>query len=939
MAAVDPARRLVDLRASLRPGWQASFAAATRYVLATLTRDRLTRLIERGDEAAILAVLDHSAAFLSLEVADSYEAAGAATGRFLDRALDAGVAKAEVELGVRFDVRNHGAVSSIKANKVRLIREYTQGQRDAVKAAMEPGVEAGLNPRTQAIRFRDSVSLTKRQTAAVGKFRSLLETGSPQALKRRLRDRRFDSTIQHAIDHKQPLTTAQIDKMVGRYRERYIKYRSEVISRTEALRSANEGSHQMYQQAIQDGSLNPEGVVRTWLSTGDERTRGSHSAANGQRRGLQEPFLVGSGALLQYPGDPSGPPEETIQCRCTLTTRIEDTKPTSKPAPDHGADGVERIASDPAACPPGFVQKHWQAWLEKGVAPAIVFTILKACVEYQEFGLIRPRTGGGRDGALAREAENEASFTKDKYHKLSDYRAARTLTPGTRSFLGGGYTAYNKALRARRLTPEQMRMHEEIHSDMRPLKVGRTVYRGERELQPRHDVTPGEEFVFDQQPFSTSLRTSVAGDFGGEVLYQLRVPKGKRGVMSGVYTSEREILMPIGTRARVLEVIDQDPKTGVLGVPGYTRPKRIIIMDVLKDDVEVALEAAPAPRRRRPKKPKVLPDDDGPKVYSHHDPVAGKPFTPLDADDLEFIQGVVASGKIEVGVGQGSKLHNILNSKGFGYDIYDGGGVKILAPPGKTVDDLLGKPPAPAAAPAPPPAVQAKPEVPPAAAPPAPKPAKPKPAPKAPKTTGKMPVSKPFVPLKSGTKAVAIVESIVSTGKPPAGVSGKLAGNHLFDVWTKTGFGYEKTGDTFKIVPPPGLTVDDLLGKPPKPKPEVVDLPVPEPKVAPMPAIGPSPLKPVEGQGKIVGKLPTDVPVKSFKLVKPGTKGADLIHSITETGKAPKGWGTALAAKHLYTIWQNTGIGFRKQGDVFELLFPQGKTLGDFLAPDLPMAA
>ena len=932
MAAVDPARRLVVLRSKLRPQWARAFAAATEYVLSTLTLDRLTRLLERGDEAPIYAEIDRSAELMALEVVDSYTRSAQATARFLDRVLDAGLSKAEVDLGVVFDVENAGASASIRENKLRLIREYTGGQRQAARDALEPGIAEGLNPRTQARRFRDTVSLTKRQGQAVHNYRALLQSGSATALKRRLRDRRFDSQVKAAIAGKAKLTAPQIDKMVARYRERYIKHRSEVIARTEALRSANEGSHRMYQQAIEQGNLNPEGVVRTWLATGDDRTRDSHSAANGQRRGLQEPFQMASGALLNYPGDPSAPAAETVQCRCTLTTRIEDVKPTKAKAPDHSADGVERLAVDPTECPPGFVAKHWERWLAKGIAPAVVLTLIKACIEYQEFGLIRPKTGGGREGTMAREAENEAAFTEAKYKRLGDYRKAGTLAAGTRSFFGSGYEGYNKAVRARRLTPAQRTMHAEIHEDMRPLKTGRVVYRGERKLQPRHDVTPGEEFVFDEQPFSTSLRTSIAGNFGGEVLYQLRVPKGKNAVMSGVYTSEREILFPIGTRARVLEVIDQGTD-GVFGIPGYLRPRRIIIMDVLKDEAEVDVGAVPAPRKR-PKKPKVLPDDDSPKVYSHLDPEAGKPFTPLAGDDLEFVQGVVAAGKIEVGVGAGSKLHNLLQAKGFGYDIYDGGKVVVLPPPGKTVDDLLGKPPA--AVKPPPPPVQAKPEVPPTdyaiPPPPAPMPAKAKPA-KAPKVTGKMPVGKPFTPLVPGSKAAAVIESIVETGKAPAGKTAKYAGTHLYTIWQHTGFGYEKVGDTFKIVPPPGLTVDDLLGKPPKAKPETVALPVPEPSLAPQPPAGPSPLKPVPGQAKIVGKLPVEVPVKGpAKLVKPGTKGAKLVLSIVKTGQAPEGMAPALAAKHLYTIWQNTGWGFRKQGNVFELLPPPGRDVLDLLA-------
>jgi uncharacterized protein with gpF-like domain len=54
-----------------------------------------------------------------------------------------------------------------------------------------------------------------------------------------------------------------------------------------------------------------------WLSTVDSRTRPTHVAADQQRTLLTSPFIVG-GAQLLFPGDPTGPADEVIQCRCTM---------------------------------------------------------------------------------------------------------------------------------------------------------------------------------------------------------------------------------------------------------------------------------------------------------------------------------------------------------------------------------------------------------------------------------------------------------------------------------------------------------------------------------------------------------------------------------------------------------------------------------------------
>ena len=62
---------------------------------------------------------------------------------------------------------------------------------------------------------------------------------------------------------------------------------------------------------------------RQWIAASDRRTRTSHEIANGQIRADGEAFDVG-GAKLMQPGDPSGPPEEIIRCRCGVGLVLVD---------------------------------------------------------------------------------------------------------------------------------------------------------------------------------------------------------------------------------------------------------------------------------------------------------------------------------------------------------------------------------------------------------------------------------------------------------------------------------------------------------------------------------------------------------------------------------------------------------------------------------------
>ena len=219
-----------------------------------------------------------------------------------------------------FDVANPRAVAIMQQNRLRLVREFTEQQRQAVRESIIDGLTRGINPREQARNFRGAIGLTRRQVQAVNNFRSLLEQNSTQALRRALRDRRFDPSIQRAIRTQEPLDAQQIERMVDRYRERFVAFRAETIARTEALRAANQGSHELYQQAVDNGTLAVDQLVRRWITARDERVRASHVLMNGQQRGLNEPFLSGDGNLLLFPGDPSAPASDTIDCRCALTT-------------------------------------------------------------------------------------------------------------------------------------------------------------------------------------------------------------------------------------------------------------------------------------------------------------------------------------------------------------------------------------------------------------------------------------------------------------------------------------------------------------------------------------------------------------------------------------------------------------------------------------------
>lgn len=97
--------------------------------------------------------------------------------------------------------------------------------------------------------------------------------------------------------------------------------RARVIARTESHGARNTVNAASVRR-VANAFGRADAFARRWQAAEDERTRQTHRDADGQTVPLSEPFTVGR-ASLDFPGDPSGPPEEVINCRCTTITIID----------------------------------------------------------------------------------------------------------------------------------------------------------------------------------------------------------------------------------------------------------------------------------------------------------------------------------------------------------------------------------------------------------------------------------------------------------------------------------------------------------------------------------------------------------------------------------------------------------------------------------------
>lgn len=112
---------------------------------------------------------------------------------------------------------------------------------------------------------------------------------------------------------------------------------AERLVRTETARTVNAANRDAMRPAADAGIV----ARRQWLATDDELVRPTHDEADGQIISWDGQYAVGDD-FLDYPGDPSGSPEETINCRCVeLFLEPDDETGATDPEEEGGDDEAE----------------------------------------------------------------------------------------------------------------------------------------------------------------------------------------------------------------------------------------------------------------------------------------------------------------------------------------------------------------------------------------------------------------------------------------------------------------------------------------------------------------------------------------------------------------------------------------------------------------------
>jgi hypothetical protein len=311
---------LTALESRLRRAFQTFLDQATDEAVVAQVSERL----ERGDVDGALDLIQPYIDQLGITLPRMYDAAATAE----TAALVEQIKPLRPTIGISFDPGNPRAAALMRENQLKFVTAFTDAQRAATREALTTGLERGQGFIAPSRVFRDSIGLTANQTQQTESYRRALQSADRNALTRALRDRRFDPSVEAAIDGRRPLTPDKIDTMVGRYRERQLAYRAETIARTESRKVLSEAQVEAMTQTMAATGIQPEDVEKTWLCTLDGRERLTHHMLHGQTRPFAGVFNSVSGAVLRYPGDGAAPASEICNCRCGMTFRILAAGPT-----------------------------------------------------------------------------------------------------------------------------------------------------------------------------------------------------------------------------------------------------------------------------------------------------------------------------------------------------------------------------------------------------------------------------------------------------------------------------------------------------------------------------------------------------------------------------------------------------------------------------------
>ena len=336
LTEAERAAQLVEAwEPQIRSAWLAAIDGLRNGVVLRVIVERL----ERGDvDGAVRVLRLDREAFGQFEIAleQAFNAGGTAEASALALREPEGH-----RVQSRWNVRDPQSEAWLRNHSASLVTGIVEEQRDLARRLLSEGLARGDNPRTTALDLVGRISrpsgsrtggvlgLSAPHASATEKARQALLSGDLAGMRDYLslkrRDRRFDASVRKAIEAEKGIARADVDRIVGRLSDSYLKLRADTISLHETFTALGQSRNEAFRQAISRGDVDARDVVKTWRHQPQEHPRMQHVAMHGQTVRFDQPFIALDGTPIMYPHADGVPASHTLGCKCRVDYAIDHT--------------------------------------------------------------------------------------------------------------------------------------------------------------------------------------------------------------------------------------------------------------------------------------------------------------------------------------------------------------------------------------------------------------------------------------------------------------------------------------------------------------------------------------------------------------------------------------------------------------------------------------
>lgn len=241
---IDDLPALVRIAAAQEPRMRRLFLDVVSTVRSRVNMSQLIRAFQSGDYGVVQTEVNRVVMVLREELGTQF--ANEFRDGFLKGARHAVNELQAAGIGLSFDLVNDRAVVFADT----FTRTFAGGISDAARTAIQEEVTLGMQgqrtPQQIARNIRDVIGLNNRDAAFLHRFEQrLVEEEGVTAAERAERVREMNTSLIHR--------------------------RAKVIARTEVIRGHNMGQLGAWNEAVEEGLLNPADVMQQWTVTRDDR--------------------------------------------------------------------------------------------------------------------------------------------------------------------------------------------------------------------------------------------------------------------------------------------------------------------------------------------------------------------------------------------------------------------------------------------------------------------------------------------------------------------------------------------------------------------------------------------------------------------------------------------------------------------------------------------